>query len=159
MEKGLKSTLLDLPEPIRFLLAGGVNSLFGYLMFALGLYVLSTPLQSVGGLVGRHFYLIIQWVMWVLSVPFGAFTLKHFVFRSQGSYRAQALRSYVVYFPAQLLASALLVVFVLLVRAVFPALASAHFPLDLSVLLAQAGAILGSTAVSYFGHKYFTFAR
>jgi len=153
----LKTYLWELPEPVRFLLAGGVNTLFGYLMFTLGFFALSLPLQAVGGLITQHYYLIIQWAMWVLSVPFGAFTFKYYAFQSQGAYLPQALRSYSVYLPAQLLASILLVVFLRLIHATWPTLAAQRYPFDVTVLVAQACTLVFSTTVSYLGHKYWTF--
>ena len=157
MPSSIKSYLWDLPEPIRFLLAGGLNTLVGYLLFALGLVALTLPLRSVTGWVGEHYYVIIQWIMWAISVPFGAFTLKYYAFQSEGAYLPQALRSYGVYLPAQLLSSVLLIVFMRLLRDFFPALSHTIYPIDVTVLIAQLGTIVFATVVSYLGHKYFTF--
>jgi len=38
----------DLPEPIRFVIAGAVNTGFAYILFTLGLFLLSDPLQAMG---------------------------------------------------------------------------------------------------------------
>ncbi|MCL2818698.1 MAG: GtrA family protein [Actinomycetia bacterium] len=157
MFQSIKKYLWDLPEPLRFLLAGGLNTAVGYLIFATGLFLLTVPMRSLGGWIGDHYYVIIQWLMWVISVPFGAFTFKYYAFQSKGAYLPQALRSYVVYFPAQLLASVLIVAFVRLFSTWLPHLSNTIYPVDMTVLLAQFCTIFFSTIVSYFGHKYFTF--
>ncbi|MCL2525725.1 MAG: GtrA family protein [Coriobacteriia bacterium] len=151
-------------EKFRFLLAGGFNTAAGYSLFALGLLVLTpvlTPLAAFapagGGAtfvshlatvlnwIGEHPYLVIQWIMWALSVPIGAFTLKYFAFRAQGPFVKQALRSYVVYLPAQMVASACLFFFATLLG----------FP----VLVAQLFSVAIATIISFLGHKYFTFKQ
>jgi len=154
-------------EKVRFLLAGGLNTLLAYGLFALGLWLLTPlfaplaqlpPAECMGTSIdflwvddmtpylvwiGEHSYLLIQWIMWVLSVPFGAFTLKYFAFRAEGAYLPQALRAYVVYLPAQLIASGLLAFFTLV--------------LGFHPLLGQLFALTIAIIVSYLGHKYFTF--
>ena len=153
----MKRALYNLPEPIRFLLAGGVNTVFGYLLFAVGLFLFTAPLEA---LTPSYYYLIIQWVMWVFSVPFGAFTLKYYAFQSEGPYLPQAAKSYVVYLPAQLLTTVLLFTFTHLLTGIFGTVAPlviAGRPIDPMILLAQLCSILFATIVSYFGHKFFTF--
>lgn len=141
--------LKNLPEPVRYLIAGVVNTIFGYSMFALGLFLFTTPLQScvsfggAGRFVADYYYSIIQWIMWVLSVPFGAATFKYYAFRSPGAYIPQALKSYSVYLPAQILSSVGLILFVKY--------------LHVHPLVGQAGTLVFATVVSYFGHKYITF--
>jgi len=162
-------------EKIRFLLAGGLNTVVGYTLFALGLWVLTpvfellypsnywlldfnywqcgstTPdtieIWCLTFLVwaSEHSYLIIQWITWAISVPFGAFTLKYFAFRAEGSYLRQALRSYLVYLPTQIVASLFLTLFSLV--------------LGLHPLLGQLFTIFIVTIISYLGHKYFTFKQ
>lgn len=147
----MKSFITNLPEPMRFLLAGLVNTAFGYGLFALLLAILSRPVISLGAdtslaaLVSANYYVIIQWIAWVLSVPFGALTFKYYAFQSPGPYIPQAIKAYGVYFPAQLLASVLLIGFVRFL----------HF----TPLFGQLCTLVFSTAVSYVGHKYFTFRK
>ena len=154
-------------EKVRFLLAGGLNTAVGYGLFALGLWLLTpafAPLVQLPpaecGSTMRHFlwiddvtpqlvwvgensHLLIQWIMWAISVPFGALTLKYFAFRAEGAYLPQALKAYVVYLPAQLVTSGLLAFFTLVV--------------GLHPLLGQLFAIVIAVIISYLGHKYFTF--
>ncbi|MCL2024713.1 MAG: hypothetical protein FWG78_02915 [Coriobacteriia bacterium] len=162
----LKRALFGLPEPLRFLLAGAVNTAFGYLLFAFGLFLLTTPLEALapyGGIrtvIADNYFLVVQWIMWFFSVPFGAFTLKYYAFQSAGPYLPQAVRSYAVYLPAQLLASVLLFAFTHLFANFLGSLAPliiAGRAIDPTVLLAQFCTIFFTTIVSYLGHKSFTF--
>jgi putative flippase GtrA len=166
----IKTLLFTLPEPIRFLLAGIMNTFVGYLLFAVGLLFLTAPLQSLGSsdsrllsLIVDNYYLVIQWAMWVISVPFGAFTLKYYAFQSKGSYLRQALRSYMVYFPLQLLASVFLAVFARVLTASFgTAIATVSVgthELDPLILIAQLCTLVFTTILSYLGHKHFTFRK
>jgi putative flippase GtrA len=148
-------------EQFRFLAAGGVNTVVGYGLFALGYWLLNplfAPLAGAGsasmgsashsGLsvwIGQHSYAVIQWITWVCSVPFGAFTLKYFAFQSPGPYLPQAARSYLVYLPAQLVSNLLLILFV------------SRF--HLHPLVAQLLTICIATVISYLGHKFFTFRK
>jgi len=97
----------------------------------------------------------------VLSVPFGAWTLKYYAFQSGGPYLPQALRSYVIYLPAQLLSSALLLLFARLFTSwsalSLSPLAVGERTVDPIILIAQLCTIFFATIVSYIGHKYFTF--
>jgi len=127
-------------EKVRFLLAGGLNTVAAYGLFALGFWLL-TPVFS--GL--ENSYLLIQWIMWVISVPFGALTLKYFAFRAEGSYWRQLPRAYLVYLPVQLITSGLLALFTLVI--------------GLHPLIGQLLAISIAVVMSYLGHKYFTFRK
>jgi putative flippase GtrA len=160
IRRTIKDSFFSLSEPIRFLVAGIANTVFGYLLFAFGLLLLSGPLQSLGGFVANNYYVYIQWFMWALSVPFGAFTLKYFVFRSKGPYLRQALRSYGVYLPAQLLATVLLIVFTSWFARLLEGVSTitvAGRTVDPIVLIAQFATVLFTMIVSYLGHKHFTF--
>gem|GEM_PF-6353914 len=44
----IKTYLWELPEPARFLLAGVLNTIVGYALFAFGLFLFSGPLQALG---------------------------------------------------------------------------------------------------------------
>ncbi|MCL2437630.1 MAG: GtrA family protein [Coriobacteriia bacterium] len=127
-------------EKLRFLIAGGVNTVVAYGLFALGLWLL-TPLFGLWD----SSPLIIQWITWVVGVPLATLNLKFFAFRAEGSFVPQILRSYLVYLPAQLAASALLALFTLV--------------LGFHPLLGQLITLCIVTVFSYLGHKYFTFKQ
>ena len=146
----IKNLIIKYQEPLRFLVIGVVNTIFGYSLFTAGLFGLTGIIQplaqssnAVLRLIGDNYYILIQWITWVLSVPFGAYTMKYYVFKSPGAYLPQLIKAYGVYLPAQLLSSVLLILFVRVV--------------GLGPLLGQFCTIFFATIVSYIGHKYFTF--
>jgi putative flippase GtrA len=139
-EKFLKSAQGD---KFRFLLAGGINTLFAYALFALGLWILTPAFSFLA--MSECSYLLIQWFMWALSVPFSVLTLKYFAFRAKGSYLRQTIRSYAIYLPLQLFASL--------------SLASFSFVLGLHPLIGQLITVFIVALISYLGHKYFTFRQ
>lgn len=140
-----------LPESAKYLLAGGVNSLFAYLLFIALLAILGPFLRPLAGssvraveLLGTNWYLVVQWVAWVVGVQFSTFMMKVFVFHSSGPFLPQVAKSYFVYAPTQVFASGVLWV----------AVAVAH----LTPQVGQLVAALLAALLTYFGHKYFTFA-
>lgn len=146
----LRSLYDEHGDKLRFLVVGGLNTAIGYVAFIVMLAVLGEVLKPLAGSpnevlarVGRAYYLVVQWVTWVLMVPVSTTTIKYLVFRSPGNWVVQSLRGYVIYLPAQGLSSLIL----------FLAVKVAH-------LSPQAGQLLAigfSAVMSYLGHKYFTF--
>ena len=137
-------------EKLRYLLVGIWNTAVGYGLF-IALLALSgsqlhalesSPLPLVA-LIGRDYYVLLQWIMWVVCVPLSTLTMKHFAFRSKGHWLHQIGRAYFVYIPAQALSSLLL----------WLSVQVAH----LSPQVGQLLTIVFATVFSYLGHKYFTF--
>jgi len=146
----LASLLRRFEEPLRFVIVGGINTLVGYSMFALLLWLLGTPLSGLESsdfaplrLAGTHFYAVIQWMNWILCVPFSTFMMRRFVFKKDGSFPRQVLRAYGIYLPAQIIAFIVLIVTVTFA--------------GLPPLVGQAISIVFSGLFSYLGHKFFTF--
>jgi hypothetical protein len=137
-------------EKFRFLLVGFGNTTLGYgiflvLLTALGprLHALeSSPLPLIS-LIGRDYYVLVQWIGWVVCVPLSTLTMKYFAFRSRGHWLHQIGRAYFVYIPAQGLSSLLLWLTVQV----------AH----MSPQIGQLVTIVFAAVFSYLGHKYFTF--
>lgn len=139
-----------LGEKPRFLVVGAVNTLLGYLLFLALLATLGAWLQSLADsassvttAVADHYYLVVQWVGWVVSVPLSATTMRHFVFRSKGRWLHQVGRAYLVYLPAQAISSMLLW---LTVRV-----------LGLTPQVGVVVVVAITTVLTYLAHKYFTF--
>lgn len=116
----------------RFLIAGGYNTLFGYIAFV----VVKAWLPD-----GVH-YLLVLGVSFVVSVTHAFTVQKYFVFRTRGGFLSEYVRFIVVNLNA------------LLVNAVVLA---ALVELSIDVLLAQAISTLLTTLLSYIGHRKFTF--
>lgn len=137
-------------EKLRYLVVGVFNTVVSYGMFLLALRVLGpsvhalsdSPVRLVAA-VGRNYFLVIQWTVWVLAVPVSTTTMKYFAFRSEGRLTRQVIRAYFVYLPAQGVSSVVLWVTVRL--------------LGFSPQVGQLLTIIVSTIFSYLGHKYFTF--
>jgi putative flippase GtrA len=120
---------------VRYLLIGGINTLFGYLVGVFTYKLFNSILGIIGvGLLAN-----------VLAISFSFVTYKLFVFKTKGFWVNEYLKSYLVYGLSALLASLLLWLFVDVV--------------SLSIWLAQAMVIIGMTIISYIGHSKITFNR
>lgn len=137
-------------EKFRYLIVGVWNTIFGYGVFLLLLALLGDPIRvwssssnSVVALVGGHYYLVVQWLGWVVAVPQSTLTMKYLVFKRGGRALPQIGRAFFIYLPAQALSSVIL----------WASVSVLH-------LVPQAGALVAifvTTIFSYLGHKYFTF--
>jgi len=137
-------------EKLRFLVVGVVNTAISYVLYLLLLASLGAWLSTLSAsaspllaLLGRYYYLVVQWVAWVVMVPISTLNMKHFVFRSSGNALHEITKAYFVYLPAQGVSSATLWLTVTV--------------LGLSPQFGQLAAIALATVFSYLGHKYFTF--
>lgn len=137
-------------EKLRYLVVGAFNTLMSYILFVALLATLGVWLRtfsdSTSGLtsvVGDHYYLVVQWVGWVMAVPACTVMMKRFAFRNEGHWLHQVGRAYLVYLPAQGLAFVLLWLMV----QVF----------DLTPQVGVIVVVAVTTVLTYIGHKYFTF--
>lgn len=121
-------------EKINYLLVGGWNTLFGYLIFA-ALYFLLRQFVH---------YLVLFIISNVLSITNAYVGYKVFVFKTRGNYLQEYLRFYLVYGGALLLNLILLPVVV--------------ETFQVSPVLAQAGLMFISIIFSYTGHKRYSFS-
>lgn len=150
MRKRLLSIYTGRGETLRYLVVGAFNTLVSYGLFVALLASLGAWLQTFSGsssglmsLVGDHYYLVVQWVGWVLAVPVCTLMMKRFAFRSKGHWLRQIGRAYLIYLPAQGLATVLLWLMVQVV----------HLTPQLGVI----AIVAVTTVLTYIGHKYFTF--
>ena len=135
-------------DKARFLVVGTLNTVMGYVVFLCALWLLRlaggsriTDALPLG--VQGNYFIVAQWLAWVLSVPIGTLALRRWVFRSGHARIAAIGRAYAVYLPAVLLNSALLWIAVQVIG----------LPPELGQLLAAAIVAV----FSYIGHKHFTF--
>lgn len=118
---------------VRFLLTGGWNTIFSYLVFS-GLYfTLSKHLH----------YMMILTIATVAGVTNAYFCHKFFVFKTKGNYLREYLRFYAVY-SVQIGINYIFLPFFIRV--------------GMSPYLAQALIIGLTTAGTYLGHKHISFA-
>lgn len=139
-------------EKLRFLIVGGWNTVFSYALFAVLLYTLGPvvrPLapssQPIIAALGSHWYLVIQWIAWIVAVPQSTIALKYLVFHSKGHLPSEIGRAFFVYLPLQAFSS--LSLWLLVTFAGLHPLTGQLFTVGISAVL------------SYFGHKYFTFRQ
>ena len=128
-------TCLPARQEVRYLVAGGCNTLFGYGVYALLNWQLAErlPLGYMAAAVLSN----------VCAITFSYLTYKFFVFRTRGNYVREYLRCYLVYGGMALLGLALLPLFV------------EGFGINsyLAPILTMPVTILAS----YFGHRDFSF--
>ena len=122
-------------QRVAFLVVGGINTVFGYICFAVFLVTVGQRSHYLAALACAH----------VVSVLF-AFVLYRFgVFRVRGHVLSDLWRFETVYLAALAVNFVLLPVLVELV----------HLP----VLLAQALIVLVTSLMSWMGHKHYSFRR
>ena len=120
---------------LRYLVVGGINTLFGYGL-GVGLYLALSPMLHI---------LVIGVIGSVIAITFSFTTYKLFVFGTRGHWLREYLRSYVVYGGTGVLG--ILLIWLLVDG------------LRLPIWIAQGIAILLTVLVSYLGHARFTFRR
>jgi len=137
-------------EKVRFLIVGAWNTVFSYALFALLLYVLEpvlAPLAQSENVaiqwIGVHYYLLVQWLTWIVSVPQSTLMLKWLAFRSKGHWLSEIGRAFFVYLPLQAFSSLMLWLF--------------SGVLGIPPLLGQLITVSINAVLSYLGHKNFTF--
>ena len=122
-------------KKVRYLCAGGWNTLFGY-----GLMVVLYECLNA------HFHLVaIAVLSSFISISMSFLTYKVFVFRTQGSWINEWVRSFVVYGVASLFSILLLWLFVDL--------------LGFNIYFSQAVSMILVVSASYLGHARFTFNK
>jgi putative flippase GtrA len=115
--------------PFRYLLVGGINTVFGYGV-GVSLYSWLHP---------QFHILVIGLLANVAAISFSFTSYKLFVFRTRGNWPAEYLRSYLVYGGVALVG---IVVLWALIDV-----------LGMSIWLAQGVAIAVTVSVSYVGHS------
>lgn len=120
---------------LRYIVAGGWNTAFGYCI-GVGMYLL---------LATQLYIAEIAVLSNIVSITMSYTVYRLFVFRSRGPWLIEYLKCYVVYGGSALLSIALLWAFIKVE--------------GLNIWIAQAGAITITVAVSYIGHSKFTFSR
>jgi putative flippase GtrA len=128
----------------RYLLVGGWNTLFGYLVFA-GLTYLLTGLVP-------YAYMVAYVLSNVIAITAAYLGYKFLVFRTRGNYLSEYLRFYVVYGASALLGLVMLPILVKLVGLVLSR--PSHAP-----YVAQALVIPLTVLASFVGHRGYSFRQ
>ena len=131
------------PQKIRFLLVGGFNTVFAYLVLNLLDIFLSFLLKGLfSSVVIANIALIIQYI---LTVNFSFVTMRYYVFQSHGNWKKEWLKAWSVY------------IFLYLINA--PILTFMMTVLGWSIWLAQGVYLVFSTIVTFLLHKYYSFRK
>jgi len=122
-------------KPLRYLLAGGWNTIFGYAT-SVGLYAL---------LADKLHITVIAAIANIFAITMSFLTYKLFVFKTSGNWLLEYGRSYIVYGGMAVFGIILIWIFVDVLK--------------WQIWYAQALVILITVGVSYLGHKFFTFKK
>ena len=120
-------------QKVRYLAAGGVNTVVGYGVGVAAYQLLVDSLHIV----------VIGILANIVTITFSFLTYKTLVFQTKGQWLQEYLKAYVVYGGVAIIGIFLLWLFV--------------NKLDLSIWVAQGLAIMLTVAASYIGHARFTF--
>ena len=129
----MKQLIKKHEEKVRYLIVGGWNTVFGYAAFAALYFLLRNFLH----------YTFVLVISYIFGITNAYICYKFFVFKTKGNYLREYLRFYLIYGIAFIINLALLPIAV-------------EF-LKLSPLLSQGGIVFFTVAISYFGHKNFSF--
>ncbi len=131
--KWFKQFFLNIPKKIRFLLVGGWNTAFGFLLGVV-LYYYLKDLTNI---------IIIGMISNVISITMSFTTNKLFVFMSAGNWINEYIRSYVVYGAMAFLGIFLLWFFVDICK--------------FNIWISQTLILVISISISYLAHSRFTY--
>jgi len=129
-------------EVFRYLVVGGLNTIFGYGLFAALNYWLTGRIS--------YPYMIANVLANILAISFSFIGYKYFVFKTKGNLLREYLRTYLVYGSSTLFGLALLPVLVFALGFVI------HRPSVVPYVAQGIGTLLVVTA-SFFGHKKYSF--
>ena len=129
----LKSLVSQHKEKIQYLITGAWNTFFGYGAFALLHYLFNDKIND-------YFILTISYI---LSITNAYIWYKLLVFKTKGNIVKEYLRFYFVYIWVYFMNIILLPVFIKLFHG--------------NIYISQAVIVMLITAMSYMGHKKFTF--
>ena len=131
--KFIENIWFKVPQKLRFLLVGGFNTLFSYVLFAFLVAIIMMP------------YKIALVLNYIIAVNLSIFTMRYYVFRSFGNFLREYGKAWCVY------------LLVLILNYV-----SMYMMVDvykMNELIAQAVYTFFITFFIYFMHKYVSFAK
>ena len=131
--KFLENIWFLLPRQLRFLLVGGFNTVFSYVLFAFLIVIVNMPYK---------FALVLNYV---IAVNLSIFTMRYYVFRSFGDFWKEYCKAWMVY--------------VLVLFLNYVAMYTMVDIYKMNELVAQAVYTFFITFFIYFMHKYVSFAK
>ncbi len=132
-----------LPQKLRFLLVGGFNTVFAYLILNILDYLFTLLFQEMMSKVAiANLSLLIQYIL-TINVSF--LTMRYYVFQSHGNLFKEWLKAWSVY------------IFLYLINA--PILTFMMVALGWPTWLAQGVYLIFSTMITFLLHKYYSFRK
>ena len=131
--KKIESWWFKLNQKVRFVLVGGFNTVFAYMVFALLFALIGMP------------YLWALIVQYFITINVSVLTMRYYVFKSEGDFWSEFCKAWSVYIFMFVFNSLALSFLVEICR--------------LNELVAQALYLVVSTILTYILHKYFSFMR
>lgn len=129
---------------MRYLLVGGVNTIFGYCSFAALNKLLSPHLH--------YAYVFVGPIANVINITFSLLNYKFFVFKTKGNFVREWLRSAAVSGGGIVLGTLALPALVEMIRFATPAKNTAPY-------IGWALLLIANVIMSFIGHRRFTFAQ
>ena len=131
--KNIENWWFKLNQKLRFLLVGGFNTVFAYMVFALLFAIVGLP------------YLLALIVQYFITINVSVLTMRYYVFESKGDFWSEFCKAWSVY----------------IFMFVFNTFALSFFVeiCKIEELYAQALYLIISTIFTYLLHKYFSFMR
>ena len=131
-----------LPQKVRFLLVGGFNTVFAYLVLNLLNVLFGLLLKDFSPITVANIALVVQYAI-TINVSF--ITMRYYVFQSHGNWHKEWLKAWSVY------------IFLYLINA--PILTFMMTVLGWSTWLAQGVYLIFSTIITFILHKYYSFRK
>lgn len=130
-----------LPLKIRFLLVGGFNTVFSYLLLNLLNFIFSEYLPYSKSIIAN----IALFLQYVICINLSFITMRYYVFQSHGIWKKEYVRAWCVY------------LFIYAVNA--PIISGLIVIFDWPLWLAQGVYLIISTILTFLLHKYFSFRK
>ena len=139
---GLEKIWFRLPQKLRFVLVGGFNTAFAYLLLNLLNIVLSLTFPDKTRVLIANIALFTQYV---ISINLSFITMRYYVFQSKRKIFNEWLKAWSVYIFLYLINAPILTFFIV--------------NLNWSVWLAQAVYLIFSTVLTFILHKHYSFRK
>ena len=136
----LEKIWFNIPEKLRFLMVGGFNTVFAYVLLNLLNMMLLSMFSKASEILLANIALFVQYV---ISVNVSFITMRYYVFQSHGKILTEWLKAWSVYLFLYFMNAPVLTIFIV------------HF--GWSVWVAQAVYLIFSTILIFILHKYYSF--
>lgn len=138
----LEKLWFTVPQKLRFLLVGGFNTVFAYLLFNLLYLFFLNFLDHLSQKTSANLALLIQYI---ITINLSFFTMRYYVFQSHGHLYCEWIKALSVYFFMYLINAPILTFLIVFFN--WPA------------WLAQGAYLIFSTILTFVLHKYYSFRK